>query len=254
LSTASKAKGLLWVLGAVAFAAAAAWSLPDLARQVPWPVERWLGGIAGAVPDAHLCRGRPAASALLERLVRRIDPVLPGDEAIPVTVEVVRGKTVNAYATLGGRIYVFEGLLAQARSPEELAGVLAHEIEHVRNRHIIQGLAVNLATLEALRVIVPGGEAVRSRLAYTLLSLQFSRQQEAQADELGLARLRAAQVDAAGLEQFFARAGRLAEAPPFLSNHPSSELRRALAAQARGYPTRPVLAPEEWVTLGEICR
>lgn len=254
LRGASRVRGLAWLLGAIALAFAAASALPGAARLVPWRVERWLGSVAGAAPPVAPCAGTARSREILARLVGRIDPVFPGDRELPITVEIVPGETVNAYATLGGHIYVFDGLLRQARSAEELAGVLAHEIEHVRNRHIIQAVALNLLVADALRIVLPGDGAAGAQLAGLLLNLQFGRAQEAEADAQGLRRLEAAQVDAAGFEAFFARAQNMPEPPQFLSSHPASESRRLLAAQRRGYPVRPVLAPGEWEVLAAMCR
>jgi predicted Zn-dependent protease len=252
----SKTKGLMWVLLTVGVATGLVFGLPRLARHVPWSTERWLAGVVGGAPPGALCTGhdRSDSKAALDKLAQRIYPLATDDKAVPITIDVVRGSTINAVATLGGRVYVFEGLLKQAASPEELAGVLAHEIEHVLNRHIIQGLAVNLLTLQALRVILPGGDPSGARMAHLLLTMQFSRREESEADEKGLERLRSAQVDAAGFEQFFARAQQMPSPPAFLSNHPSNESRKALAARFRGYATLPVLEPGEWQSLKAICQ
>jgi predicted Zn-dependent protease len=247
----------MWVMAAVGVAAAMAFGLPRLARHVPWSGERWLGRAIGAAAPAPVCagRGQPESVAAFDKLVRRIYPLSADDRAVPITIEVARGDTVNAFATLGGHVYVFEGLIRQAGSPEELAGVLAHEIEHVRNRHVIQGVAVNLFTLAALRVVLPGeSDEVQTRTARLFLSMQFSRRQEAEADRKGLERLRVAQVDAAGFAQFFARAQAMAAPPAILSSHPSNESRQALAMRFRGYATVPVLDPTEWAALRAICR
>ncbi len=247
---------MLWVLGAAALAAGLAQGLPQAARHLPWSVERRLGAWIQVVPPGQSCRAaaRARPGALLDQVVRRIYPLYPDDAALPITVEVIHGASVNAFATLGGHIYVFQGLIEQARSAEELAGVLAHEIEHVRNRHIVQSLGVNLVTALALQVVLPGNGPIDPGVAQWFLGQQFSRQQEAEADELGLERLRRAEVDAAGFGQFFARAKTMADPPPILSNHPSNESRAALAARFVGYPVRPVLAGGEWETLRDICR
>jgi predicted Zn-dependent protease len=252
--TGSKSKGLLWVGIAIVVAAAAAIGLPGMAKHVPWPVERWLAGIHGGASVKSACQGRnhPESLALFRKLVQRIYPLAPGDGMLPITVDVVPGKTVNAYATLGGHIYVFDGLVRQAQSPDELAGVLAHEIEHVRNRHIIQGVAVNLFTLGALKIMLPGGHA-DSQIAYMLLTLKFSRQQEHEADVMGLERVRMARADAAGFQQFFARAEKMPSPPQIISNHPASELRAELAARFRGYPVEPIMDQNEWGMLQTIC-
>ncbi len=250
----SKEKGLLWVGIAVAFAAVVALGLPRMAKHVPWTVEHWLAGIFGGMSGNIACKGsaHPEAPPLLRKLVQRIYPVMPGDSELPITIEVVQGKTVNAYATLGARIYVFDGLLKAAQTPDELAGVLAHEIEHVRNRHIMQGVAVNLFTLGALQVVLPGGHA-DSQIAFMLLTLKFSRQQEYEADVTGLERLRAARVDAAGVQQFFARAEKMSSPPEIVSNHPASAARAELAARFTGYPVEPIMNDREWAALKAIC-
>ena len=251
-----KAKGLLWVLGAAALATLFAIGLPRLAKHLPWQTERWLGDAVGAPAASLRCSsgesGAPAVA--FDRLVRRLYPLYPDDALLPISFDVLHGRVVNAFATLGGHIHVIDGLIQKARSPEELAGVLAHEIEHVRNRHIAQGVVADLLTLGALDVAVPEHDMEGSRAAYLLLHLKFSRQQEEEADEKGLARLKAAHVDSSGFEQFFSRAEASGEPIPLLSSHPGSESRAALAVKFRGYPVEPVLEPAEWHALRAICQ
>ncbi len=252
----SKAKGLAWVAAGCAVAVVAAVGLPALARHVPWSVEHWIGRFAGQPVAGGVCAGRgdPSSTLALKKLVARIYPLDDEDRSLPITVDVVPGTTVNAFATLGGHVYVFDGLLKRARSADELAGVLAHEIAHVRHRHIIEGAVVNLFTWGALRAALPNGTPSGSEAAYLLLSLKFSREQEHEADEDGLRRLKQAHVDAAGLEQFFARLEELPSPPAILSNHPPSEERASLAATFTGYPTEPALGADEWKSLARICR
>ncbi len=251
----ARLRGLFWVLAAVALGTALVLGLAPFARQVPWPAERWLGERIGDAGNGRACgAGNAAGQAALARLVSRIYPLYPDDAALPIAIDVIPGRMVNAYATLGGRIHVFDGLLQQAQSPEELAGVLAHEIEHLRNRHIIQGVAVNVLNAGALAVLAPDGHAAATRLAAALLGLKFSRREEAEADGQGLQRLRLAQVDAAGLVQFFARARTMAQPPELVSNHPDSADRAALARRFRDYPVRPVLDAVQWQALRGICR
>ena len=252
----SKAKGLLWVVVAIVIASVAAIGLPYFAKHVPWSVERWMAGAFGSPSVGPPCQGNsnPESLALFQKVVKRIYPLYPEDNSLPISIDVVPGNTVNAFATLGGHIYVYDGLIKQAESADELAGVLAHEIEHVRNRHIIQSIAVNLFTIETLRFLLPGNHQVDAQVAYLLLNLKFSRQQEYEADERGLERLRAAHVDAAGFQQFFARAEKMPSPPQILSNHPSSEYRAQLAERFRGYPTEPIMDLTEWKILRTICQ
>ena len=250
----SKRKGLVWAGLAAGLAVAVHAGLPGLARHVPWRVERWLAAVASDPALTGVCHGdaQSGGTDALNDVVGRLYPLDAADRAIPIQVSVVRGDTVNAFATLGGRIYVYDGLLQQARSPEELAGVLAHEIEHVRHRHIIQGAVVSAATWGGLRAIFGG--ASDAGIAHSLLTLSFSREQEAEADEDGLRRLRTAGVDADGLVQFFERAGRSASAPALVSSHPADADRAQRAARFRGYPVKPVLSADRWVALRGLCQ
>jgi predicted Zn-dependent protease len=251
----SKAKGLAWLGAAVAVGIAAAVGLPRLARHVPWGVERWLGRVVDATPPGAVCRAGASLQSIaaFDKIVQRIYPLDAEDRALPITIGVITGKTVNAFATLGGHIYVFDGLLQQTKTPEELAGVLAHEIAHVRNRHIIQGVVTSLMSAAGLGMALPDGSAENVGAIHTLLSLRFSRDQEAEADEQGLERLRASHVDAAGFGQFFTRAAGLSEAPAILSSHPSNDSRAELAGRFKGYPFKPILSEEEWRSLRQIC-
>ena len=252
---ASKSKGVAWLLVALAVAAVAALGLPVAAKHVPWRFERWLAAVFVTRPLAPVCTGRaePQARELLQKLVKRLYPLIDGDAELPITIDVIAGKTVNAYATLGGSIHVFDGLLQQAQTPDELAGVLAHEIEHVRNRHIIQGVAVNLVTLGALKLVMPGNREAEAQMAHMLLTLKFSRQEENEADVRGLQRLQAARIDTAGFRNFFARVTAKASPPEIISNHPASESRAGLAARFTGHPVEPLMDAADWMALKKIC-
>lgn len=248
--TRQQAKGLLWLALTVLVAWAVAYGLPRLARSTPWPVER----LAGRVLDRGRTAcgaGRPASQAALDKLVARLYPLDAEDRTFPLSVQVVASTEVNAFAFLGGRVYVNDALLREAESPEEVAGVLAHEIEHVRRRHIIEGFMSRLLTFGALSHALGGAGG----LARTLLDLSFSRDQERQADEGGLARLRRARVSPDGFARFFERlAAKGSGVPALLSDHPASDDRAELVKRFSGGPSEPVLTPAEWDSLKAICR
>ena len=82
----------------------------------------------------------------------------------------------------------------------------------------------------------------------------MERDQEHEADEAGLNRLRAAHISARGFEEFFARAGATDSMSQLLSSHPADESRAALAARFRGYPTEAILDASEWQALRVICQ
>jgi beta-barrel assembly-enhancing protease len=144
---------------------------------------------------------------------------------------VANDAAVNAFALPGGIIVVNTGLIAATRHPEALAGVLAHEVQHVEQRHSLQALVKNLG-LRGLWILVTGdisGSTV-GQAALELTSLSFSRDAEEQADAAGFDGLVAAGIDPRGMADFFAVMETLeGSATPavFLSTHPTSGDREA---------------------------
>lgn len=144
---------------------------------------------------------------------------------------VANDAAVNAFALPGGIIVVHTGLIAATRRPEELAGVLAHEVQHVEQRHSLHALVKNLG-LRGLWIMVTGdlsGSAI-GQAALELTSLSFSRDAEEQADTAGFDGLVAAGIDPRGMADFFAVMANLeasATPPTFLSTHPASSDREA---------------------------
>lgn len=154
---------------------------------------------------------------------------------------VAEAPTVNAFAAPGGVVVVHSGLLRAVATPEELAGVLAHEIAHVELRHSLTALvkSLGLRTLLAVALGDLSGSAV-VEAAQRLTELGYSREAEREADREGLRRLTAARIDPAGLLAFFATLEQQATvAPPaFLSSHPATAERiaalRGAVAELRG--------------------
>ena len=252
----AKFKGLIWLLVALLAGGAAALGLPFAARHVPWSVEKRLAALPAGLPEIQPCdlSRHKEAAALLDRVIRRVYPLYATDREFPVRITMIRGATVNAFAFLGGQIYVYEGLLKQTESAEELAGILAHEIEHVKRRHIMQGVFVRLLTVEAIKFILTGQGSIDPKLAGMLLNMRFSREQEGEADAGGLKRLHDAKVDIAGFQHFFARAEKAPLLPTILSDHPANEARAALMAKYRQGSPEPIMSRAEWAEVKKICR
>jgi predicted Zn-dependent protease len=151
---------------------------------------------------------------------------------LPWTFRVLDDPTVNAFALPGGFIYITRGILAHLTSEAELAGVLGHEIGHVTARHSANqmsraqlaqvGLGLGMIFSETVRSY--GGVASQS---LGLLFLKFGRDDESQADELGIrymTRLGYDPRELAGVMTMLARTSELASgsgrAPEWLSTHP----------------------------------
>ena len=101
---------------------------------------------------------------------------------------------------------VFQGLLNQAESPEELAGVIAHEIQHVLLRHSTRGILRNLAQNMILTLLIGDVNAVMEGivgLAGELETLGLSREMEAEADRKGMELILATNIDPHGMIRIF---------------------------------------------------
>jgi beta-barrel assembly-enhancing protease len=248
-------KGLAWFVLTILVGAFLAFGLPYLANLVPWSWEKRASTyMDGYSTNACTNPRDPQAAVLFQKSVRRLYPIEKADASFPVTVEVIRGSTVNAFAGLGGHIYVFDGLLQQAESGDELAGVLAHEIEHVRRRHILQGLLVRLSTSEAFKFVFFDGKSSGPQIANLLLHTRFSREEEAEADAGGLKRLQEAHIDVSGFEHFFERAATMSSIPSILSDHPANDDRLEMTRHYHGGLVTPVVSPEEWKRIKTICQ
>ena len=165
---------------------------------------------------------------------------------------------INAFALPGGYIGVHTGLIEATRNEDELAGVLAHEVAHVTQRHIARAIHANsrqslLTTaimLGAIIVAAAGGsgDAVQGAMAVaqgTAIQQQinFTRSNEYEADRVGIAALADAGFDPHGMASFFEVLSRMTttspemRAPEFLRTHPVTTARIAEArSRARGYP------------------
>ncbi len=251
---ASAWSGLIWILLAFGMSGGFYLALPWVAKSIPWRYEHRVFGDMHLFSGGEECRGSPESEAAFRKLVSRIYPIYPGDGAFSITATAIHGKEVNAFAFLGGRIFVYDGLIQEVESPEELAGVLAHEIEHVRERHVTQGILQSAlaATLWSFTFPDAGTRAI-SGLLRAAGNLKFGRAQEAAADAGGLARLRDSQIDVAGFRKFFSRKHGSEGWAALLSDHPSDESRLRAADVFLGLPSKPILTDAEWKSVRGFC-
>jgi predicted Zn-dependent protease len=151
---------------------------------------------------------------------------------LPWTFRVIDDPAVNAFAVPGGHIYVTRGILAHLNSEAELASVLGHEIGHVTARHSVsqmtrQQLAqIGLVVGTALKPGLARYAGVASQ-GLGILFLKYSRDDESQADHLGLRYMRRAGYDAHRMPEVYTLLERVSESggggrvPDWLSTHPN---------------------------------
>ncbi|GAB6059191.1 M48 family metallopeptidase [Desulfonatronum parangueonense] len=171
---------------------------------------------------------------ILERLKQEMPP-----QPFPIQIGVIRHGALNAFAGPGGHIFVHTGLLQHLENESEFAGVVAHELAHVSQRHIASRIEkaqlVNLATLlGVLASVFLGGDA-QSALLYGSVAagqsamLSYSREDEREADQVGMNYLVASGFRPQGMVQSFEAIRKLrwlgGSAPLYLSTHPGIDER-----------------------------
>ncbi|PTL83831.1 M48 family metallopeptidase [Vitiosangium sp. GDMCC 1.1324] len=139
-------------------------------------------------------------------------------------------KTVNAFATPGGYLYVYTGLLLAADNEAELAGVMGHEAGHVTGRHSAQALMLQYGEQALIDAALGKNSGTVAQIAANLAGsgagLAFSRSNETEADDFGAKYTSAVNYDPNGLVTFFqklaAEEGKVPGVMKWLSTHPPS--------------------------------
>jgi Zn-dependent protease with chaperone function len=255
---------ILALLTIIIFPTLIYWGIPSasglLARFVPLSIEQQLGKyvIEEVFPSRIVCKTNAGKQAL-EKLVSRLVPL---DSEYVFQVEVVDSDLVNAIAFPGGNILIFRGLLEKSPSADAVAGVLAHEMQHVFQRHGTENLLNQVALSGLFKLLTVEANAIAETLfagVRTLSLLKYTRELETEGDALALQLLLQAKVDSAEMLAMFQvlknHSSSLSES---FSTHPdmSARLKRleTLIAQNPAYLSEPILSPQSWKALQNICQ
>jgi beta-barrel assembly-enhancing protease len=227
-----------------------------LAPLVPSSVERSMGDALVGDFGGRFCDGK-AGKAALAKMTKALD-----DNPKDLQVEVANIEMLNAVALPGNKVIIFQGLLDQAKSPDEVAGVLAHEIGHVRERHVMQGMLRQMG----LAVVLGGFDGGGGGTLNNLLSTTYTRDAEREADDHSLAALKTANVSPVPTAAFFEKLSGMDGSrnmrdrqertmASYMSSHPLSDERRKLFQKSvvKGKAYQPILTSAEWNELKTMC-
>jgi predicted Zn-dependent protease len=228
--------------------------------------ESWRNTLGDQVEATLASGGKLCATSksntILQALSRRLSEGNP--EAPAFELKVYDIDIVNAFALPGSRIVMTKKLIETAEAPEEVAGVLAHEMGHVYHRHA-EAQMVRAMGIELLLKIASGGGDTISGVAGLLAILRYSRDAEREADSFALDELAKAAIDPLGLKRFFERMMKLEGDPgssggffgtvtDMMSTHPVTRERiDAIQPLPNGTAPRPVLSDANWASLKKIC-
>ncbi len=256
---------------------------PKLVEQsaylIPYELEKTIGKQASSSlvrgkKECVAAEGRAALNEAFQKLKAQTS------RDIKYKVFVVEDKFMrNAFAAPGGYLFIFSEIIESAKTPEEVLGVLAHEISHVDLYHTTKGLMRSLGMQFVLSLMI-GGTSVEG-VANFLSQMNYSREDETEADMHGREIMLAAKMDPKGIRKFFegmkafeddmfseitgepkkensekAWTEIVMDLPiwEYLSTHPDTEKRiKRLAEQEENMDFKPALTQKQWDALKNIC-
>jgi len=268
-------RAFLWAGGAVASLTVIIFVLmpalaAQLSRMIPPEREQQLGDavvdqlqtVLSYIGDERpeMCE-TPSGVEALARLAARLDP--NADLPYQIRIGVIDHGMVNAMAVPGGRILIFRGLLEAADNPEEVAGVLAHEIGHVVYHDPTEQALRAAGTAGILGLILGDvfGAGIAVVAADAVLNASYQREAETRADETAYQILASAELPSGPFAGFFTKMKRKYGdndgIMKLISSHPGLDGRaeRAAAADQIGDGIyEPALDDQDWIALRGICQ
>jgi Zn-dependent protease with chaperone function len=264
----------VWTVGGVLAIAALGYMLVSLLPQKVAFVlpEEWrnrvgnqvISSLVGTAKRCNTPAGESAKAAMIAALAEG------NSDLPPIAMEVYDMELVNAFAAPGGKIIFTRGILEKADRPEEIAGVLAHEIGHVAFRHPESQL-VRLTGIQVLISVMSGtnGGDFTSNVAALAALLSYSRDAEREADSYARTTMDKADIDPMGLRTFFEKISKLdgntqgddkdtsalGRIGDVFSTHPGTADRiKEIVPFPAGRTAVQVMTPEQWQALKEICK
>lgn len=251
--------------------AAAAWSLATaflvgvplaaapIAAALPERYRTQIADISWSQVDAvgAYCDDSDEASRILNGVADRMMAAAHVPQRDSVWITLVDAPFPNAFALPDNSIIVTDDLIALADDPDEVTGVIAHEIAHIEHNHIMTNIIRQVGAGIFFDVVFGGagaGQAI-AIASVNLAGLRYSRSDEADADARGLDYLDAAGIDPGALARLF---DRLAEqgggdVPVLISSHPATAARAAAARARARSGLAPSLTDVEWRIVRSAC-
>jgi len=233
-----------------------------IAQSVPveWEEEIGKATLHSLTKKWPVCEGE--GTRALQELSQRLERV--AGVRSTVKIYVVRAKVLNAFAMPGDYMLVTDSLIDFMEGPDELAGVLAHEMGHLVLRHPLEGVLSQMGVALFLNAISGGGSTELVNIGTMIASISYTRDYERQADQLGLKILNRAQISTQGYADLFVRltekerkelanASDVLDLNSLLRTHPFASERAQLALRTPTQGSAPSLTPAQWQSITRLC-
>lgn len=271
--------GSVWLFDLTPARTIAGW-LPDAAR-----VRLGQQVVTSMTSQRRVCH-TPEGRAALDKMTARLSAVSGAKR--PFNVVVVDWDLLNAFAAPGSQILLTRELINGAKTPDEVAGVLAHEMGHGLELHPETGIVRAIGMSAAIELMTGGSSGTLANAGAFLAQLSYTRQAEREADDHALRILKEAKISSKGLGEFFERIAKLEDdedndkksgtktsdqSKPdkektsakndsfskyfnseLFRTHPHSHERADLIKAQATYTATPSLTPSEWKALQSICK
>lgn len=254
---------LMWV-GMIALFICGFWmAIPVMtkfiAHRIPYHVERELSAKISLDQQFKMCTLAATEKEALNSYLKFLYPKNKAEENIAIDVMVADNPMINAFTFPGGRIVLMKGLIKETKSPEELLGIMSHEIGHVVARDSMSFL-VRGTFLASFFGFLTGDYnssfAMSPQIILSTAALTFSRDMERAADSYAAGRLMMLKVSTSGLRSFFSRreSDELLSAPELLTTHPDYKNRMGWIVETYPNEELPKDILENWLVIKNICQ
>jgi Zn-dependent protease with chaperone function len=263
----------LWGAGAIASVVVIVFVIiPMLANQLAMmiPVEREVAlgrvslkqieSLLGYGNDESLICNEQKGQLALDKMTARLGARF--DSPYPLDIKVFNHEMLNAFAVPGGHIVLFDGLIQASDSPEEVAGILGHEMGHVINRDPTRLTLRSAGSVGILGMVFGdfAGGAAALIIAERLIAADYSQEAEANADTFSHKLMADAKLPSEPMADFFKKlSDEYGDGPKLLSHlasHPDLAGRAKAASDADTIGEEnfdPILSASEWDDLRNMC-
>ncbi|HJS79441.1 MAG TPA: M48 family metallopeptidase [Vitreimonas sp.] len=234
-----------------------------IANVMPAPYRAQIADISWSQVNefTEYCDDSDEAARILNDMAHRIMAASNVPHRDEIWITIVDAPFPNAFALPDDSIIVTDDLIQLAGHPDELTGVLAHEIAHIERNHVMKNVVQQMGAGIFFDIVFGGagtGQAI-AVVSVNLAGLRYTRGDEEEADARGLDYLDAADIDTGGLARLFDRFQEVAEEqgageiPTLLSSHPATPARAAAARARSRQGLQPSLSDRDWRIVRQAC-